>query len=172
MTAVPQALFVSRQHILESYYLEPEDLEAVPLADTTYLVLEETLELFKAIKVEHARLNMMRAGGSCLHDPVVKDADVYRKPLPFEAFYMVMALDEMEMEQTEGAYLLAGKLCDMIDIGEGDEDDEGRGDEMLSRQELRNAFAGMPQLHDHSIEEFLYLFQLNHEGQILSLIHI
>ena len=77
-----------------------------------------------------------------------------------------MALDEMEMEQTEGAYLLAGKLCDMIDIGEGEDDDEGRGDEMLSRQELRNAFAGMPQLHEHSIEEFLYLFQLNHEGQI------
>ena len=40
-------------------------------------------------KVEHARLNMMRAGGSCLHDPVVKEAEVYRKPLTFEAFYMV-----------------------------------------------------------------------------------
>ena len=37
---------------------------------------------------------------------------------------------------------------------------------MLSRQELARAFKGIPRFNRHSIEDFLYLFQLNAEGQI------
>jgi len=61
--------------------------------------------------------------------------------------------------------MLAGHMFDMLDIA-GDEVEGGRGQGELSREELRMAFVGMPQLHDHSIEEFLYLFRLNHEGNI------
>ena len=36
----------------------------------------------------------------------------------------------------------------------------------MRRQELRKAFEGIPNLSSHSVEEFLFLFGLNHAGQI------
>ena len=48
---------------------------------------------------------------------------------------------------------------------ESDDEDNTAGDEMLSRSELRKAFLGIPKFNQHSVEDFLYLFQLNHDGQ-------
>jgi len=40
------------------------------------------------------------------------------------------------------------------------------GDGGISREELRTAFQGIPKLSSHAVEEFLFLFDLNHKGEI------
>jgi len=155
------ALFLSQQECLPMYNLTTEEITAVPLAQETLVKLSDTLELFATIKQEYLRLARARGGG-LTWDPEQDLHNLYRQGISFEAFYFLMAIDELDMENREGAIGLAGNLIDMLDGSLSGE----AGDGMLSRHELRRAFQGIPNLNSHSVEEFLYLFELNHEGQI------
>ena len=66
----------------------------------------------------------------------------------------------------QGALGLATNLFNMVDGSLGATNPEEAGDGTVSRQELRKAFEGIPNLSSHSVEEFLFLFGLNHAGQI------
>ena len=79
-----------------------------------------------------------------------------------------MAVDETDLEAGLPEAELAGAIFDMVD-SVGDDDDEagaGQHNGMLSRGELRKAFVGVPNFNRHAVEDFLYLFPLNEEGQI------
>jgi len=143
------------------YHLTEDEVTAIPLQEETIKKLSDSLELFAMIKQEYLRLARAR-GGLSNWDPEADLHNLYRQGMPFEAFYFLMAIDELDMERTLGAHQLAVNLIDMLDGSLSGE----AGDGMLSRFELRRAFQGIPNLSSHSVEEFLYLFNLNHEGQI------
>eukprot|EP00966_Prymnesium_polylepis_P052085 1206322-Prymnesium_polylepis.1 len=76
-------------------------LQAEIIAPETYELLEDTLRLFRCIKVEHERLLMLRAGSSIMQEPPADEYELFRKGIGFETFYIVLAFDEMEMERAE-----------------------------------------------------------------------
>ena len=50
------------------------------------------------------------------------------------------------------------------DRSSGEQDD--RADKMLSREEFAQCFRGVPKFSEELVDDFLYLFELNSEGQI------
>ena len=50
------------------------------------------------------------------------------------------------------------------DRSSGEKDD--RADKMLSREEFAQCFRGVPKFSEELVDDFLYLFELNSEGQI------
>ena len=75
-----------------------------------------------------------------------------------------MAIDESDMEAAEGEHELAASLFQMVDTTLAAHEHAGNGG--ISREELRKAFGGLPRLNSHEIDQFLYLFELNHIGEI------
>ena len=53
---------------------------------------------------------------------------------------------------------------DRSDRSSGEQDD--RADKMLSREEFAQCFRGVPKFSEELVDDFLYLFELNSEGQI------
>eukprot|EP00966_Prymnesium_polylepis_P208731 4835999-Prymnesium_polylepis.1 len=66
------------------------------------------------------------------------------------------------MEADEGEHGLAESLFNIVDGCLSDEDGDGG----ISRDELRKVFEGLPNLASQSVEELLFLFDLNHMGEI------
>ena len=66
----------------------------MPLSQETLMKLSDTLELFATIKQEYLRLARAR-GGVVQWDPQADLHDLYRQGIPFEAFYFLMAIDEV-----------------------------------------------------------------------------
>ena len=101
-----------------------------------------------------------------------------RSGLSFEEFFGVMLEDELRLE-AEGEEHLAHHIFVMIDsvqLPDDDEDDEkeraedktvgGRKEEMISREEFKTCFSSVPNFAPQSVDEFVYLFPLNSDGQI------
>jgi len=154
------ALFLSQQPCLRSFRLTSAELAATPHKKETVEKLSNALELFATIKREFARL--AREVGMPV--PPEDARAIYEEAIAFEAFYFVMAIDESEMEAKEGDHGLATNLFNMVDCALLADDEEGDGG--ISRDELRKAFEGLPKLSSHAVEEFLFLFDLNHMGEI------
>ena len=99
-----------------------------------------------------------RVGGSA--------ASLLRDGISFDAFYLVMAIDEVQVERDVGENGIAHALFQMLDSEALQGDGHVKEDGMLSQHELRSAFSRMHGFDGVSVEDFLYLFKLNPEGQI------
>ena len=61
------------------------------------------------------------------------------------------------------------QLLDEAELGQEAASGEAGGErkaEMLSREELKACFEGVPNFPSQSVDEFVYLFPLNSDGQI------
>ena len=86
--------------------------------------------------------------------------------LSFDEFFHVLALDEVELEKTEGDVGLASHVFFMVDAMDDEFGGGSSGDGTISREKLSRVFQAVPKFGNLSIDDFFFLFNLNHDGHI------
>lgn len=166
MVLFSRALPLLRQ-VLPEFYVHPDRFVDTELDGATKKAFRRTLDLFVSIKQEYTRLMKMGdepSGSNALAEP--ERGSIYSESISFDEFFVVMALDELELEKAEGDLGLSRHVFCMVDVMQDDFGGGTSGDGALSREKLSRAFQGVPKHSQRDVDDFLYLFNLNHDGHV------
>jgi len=142
--------FLVNQQTLTEYYLPPAAYETPPTGP-----IDEEGETYKALVAMYGLYAAIKTAAGCTPD----DIEAFNAGLSFDEFFVVMLGDEMQMESEWTEVEIAEEIFELMDS-------DGGGAGELDRQELKNAFVGIPSFEERSVDDFVYMFKLNSEGNV------
>ena len=141
---------------MPEFYVHPDRFNDTELDEATTNAFRRTLELFVSIKLEYRHL--MKIEDDEPNESKMKQRSIYSESISFDEFFVVMAMDELELEKTEGDLGLSKHIFCMVDAMQDDFGGGTSGDGALSREKLSRAFKGVPEHNRRDVDDFLYLF--------------
>eukprot|EP00966_Prymnesium_polylepis_P335790 7391126-Prymnesium_polylepis.4 len=142
--------FLVNQQTLTEYYLPPAAYETPPTGP-----IDEEGETHKALVAMYGLYAAIKTAAGCTPD----DIEAFNAGLSFDEFFVVMLGNEMQMESEWTEVEIAEEIFELMDS-------DGGGAGELDRQELKNAFVGIPSFEERSVDDFVYMFKLNSEGNV------